>query len=133
MFHSDCQVGGFHPTLGNIMSSSSHVRYFILLSGVLSVALGLASYAQADTPMSRRPQARGKNPEGEALRRKLPDSVKVVRDIAFAKYGDREVKLDLYLPKQPASDKIPAIVVIHGGGWRSGDKARRRFGSAMRV
>ena len=66
------------------------------------------------------------NPEGQPLRRAVPDSVKVERDIVYAKYGDREVKLDLYLPKKPTSEKIPCIVVVHGGGWRSGDK--QRFG-----
>lgn len=64
------------------------------------------------------------NPEGRALRRSLPDTVRVERDIVYAKYGDREVMLDLYIPKRPAEEKIPCIVVIHGGGWRSGDKTR---------
>lgn len=67
---------------------------------------------------------RAANPEGQPLRRAMPDSVKVERDIVYAKYGEREVKLDLYLPKKPAAEKIPCIVVIHGGGWRSGDKTR---------
>lgn len=64
------------------------------------------------------------DPEGRPMRRVLPDSVKVERDIVYARYGAREVMLDLYLPKKPASGKIPCIVVIHGGGWRSGDKNR---------
>jgi acetyl esterase/lipase len=64
------------------------------------------------------------NPEGAPIKRSVPDTVKVERDLVYAKYGEREVKLDLYLPKQPAADKIPCVVVIHGGGWRSGDKTR---------
>ncbi|MGA1628386.1 MAG: alpha/beta hydrolase, partial [Aquiluna sp.] len=28
------------------------------------------------------------------------------------------------MPKKPASEKIPCIVVIHGGGWRNGDKTK---------
>jgi pectinesterase len=59
-----------------------------------------------------------------AQRAPLPESVKVERDIVYAGYGDREVMLDLYLPKHPPSDKIPCIVVIHGGGWRNGDKTK---------
>jgi acetyl esterase/lipase len=55
---------------------------------------------------------------------KVPETVRVVRDIAYAKYGDREVKLDLYLPKDPPAGKLPCVVVIHGGGWRSGNKER---------
>ena len=61
---------------------------------------------------------------------KLPDSVKVVRDIVYATYGDRKVTLDLYLPKGPPSGKIPCIITIHGGGWRNGDKNKfARFAS----
>ena len=64
------------------------------------------------------------DPEGSTVRRALPASVTVERDIVYARYGAREVKLDLYLPKQPTSAKIPCIVVVHGGGWRNGDKTR---------
>jgi pectinesterase len=63
-------------------------------------------------------------PSAAPLSRTVPDSVKVERDLVYARYGEREVKLDLYLPKQPAGAKIPCIVVIHGGGWRQGDKTR---------
>ena len=57
-------------------------------------------------------------------RGRVPASVTVVRDIVYAKYGEREVQLDLYLPKEPARKPMPCVVVIHGGGWRSGDKQR---------
>lgn len=64
------------------------------------------------------------NPEGRAIRRPVPESVEVERDIVYAAYTNRKVMLDLYLPKRPAAAKIPCIMVIHGGGWRSGDKTR---------
>ncbi|HYW80732.1 MAG TPA: alpha/beta hydrolase [Thermoguttaceae bacterium] len=53
-----------------------------------------------------------------------PEGVKVVRDIVYAKYGDRDVMLDLYLPEKIDKKPIACIVVIHGGGWRSGNKER---------
>ena len=31
---------------------------------------------------------------------------------------------DLYLPKEKPASPLPCIIVIHGGGWRSGDKQR---------
>ncbi len=58
------------------------------------------------------------------MRKALPETVKVERDIVYAAYGERKVLLDLYLPKKPSSDKIPCILVIHGGGWRMGDKTK---------
>lgn len=36
---------------------------------------------------------------------------------------DRAEKLDLYLPDDDGQFLRPAIVIIHGGGWRVGDKA----------
>lgn len=40
---------------------------------------------------------------------------------------DRTEKFDLYAPaRQPAGQRFPGIVIIHGGGWWTGDKARSR-------
>lgn len=96
----------------------SFVRLALIAVVVFSAA-NFDAYAQAG-----KKKGGGANPEGETPRRALSSSVKVERDIVYARYGEREVKLDLYLPKQPASAKIPCIVVVHGGGWRQGDKNR---------
>jgi len=89
-------------------------------------AVGLVTACVFNTSAQEPKKAKGKaaDPEGQPLRRAVPDTVRVERDIAYAKNGEREVKLDLYLPKKPASEKIPCIIVVHGGGWRSGDKSR---------
>ncbi|EGF25283.1 alpha/beta hydrolase, partial [Rhodopirellula baltica] len=46
-------------------------------------------------------------------------------DVTFAKYGDRTLQLDIFRPKN-ASEELPAIVCIHGGGWRKGSKINHR-------
>ncbi|TWU36062.1 alpha/beta hydrolase fold domain-containing protein [Novipirellula artificiosorum] len=43
------------------------------------------------------------------------------RDLAYVENGDDRQRLDLYLPK--ASEALPVIVWIHGGGWQGGSKA----------
>lgn len=53
--------------------------------------------------------------------------VQVISDIVYAKYSDRTLKLDLYLPRERPRQTIPGIIVIHGGGWRQGDKERFAF------
>jgi len=56
------------------------------------------------------------------------DSAKVEfrADIPFLAEGRRE-KLDLYLPKsRKPGDQSHAILLIHGGGWKEGDKAQAR-------
>jgi acetyl esterase/lipase len=53
----------------------------------------------------------------------LPASVEALRDITYVRYGERGLQLDLYLPKARAGKPLPAIVLVHGGGWRSGVRA----------
>ena len=51
---------------------------------------------------------------------------RIVHDLVYAEYGQRRLKLDIYLP--PKSDQpgvvpgIPGIIVVRGGEWRKGDK-----------
>jgi acetyl esterase/lipase len=49
----------------------------------------------------------------------LPPGAKALRDLAYVTGGHEQQKLDLYLPAEP---KGPLLVIIHGGGWRSGSK-----------
>ncbi len=53
---------------------------------------------------------------------KVPSGVKVERDIEYAKPGVLPLKLDLYLPDKPVSDKLPVVIWVHGGGWKNGSK-----------
>ncbi|OOV20363.1 alpha/beta hydrolase [Flavobacterium sp. LM4] len=36
-------------------------------------------------------------------------------------FGDRDLHVDVFSPKK--SGKYPALIMVHGGGWRSGDKS----------
>jgi len=51
------------------------------------------------------------------------ESVQVIRDIEYG-VGDGSRHLDAYLPREPTPH--PAVVCIHGGGWRGGDKGGYR-------
>lgn len=53
----------------------------------------------------------------------VPTNVQVIRDVPYAQYGDRQLKLDMYLPPDSKSQRgIPGVLVVRGGGWRAGDK-----------
>lgn len=56
----------------------------------------------------------------------LPAGVQSELDIAYAADSPAQ-KLDLYLPTATAAAPRPAIVVVHGGGWRGGDKQRGQW------
>jgi acetyl esterase/lipase len=47
--------------------------------------------------------------------------VRVEPDIVFARYGNRELHLDLYLPIA-AEGPVPGVIVIRGGGWMVNDR-----------
>src|SRR5688572_10252615 len=51
----------------------------------------------------------------------LAQAEPVIRGITFARAGDTELKLDLYLPE--AQEKPPGLIVwVHGGAWRGGSR-----------
>lgn len=43
------------------------------------------------------------------------------KDVVYGKTGDEELKLDIATPKG-LDHAVPAIVFIHGGGWRAGNR-----------
>lgn len=58
----------------------------------------------------------------EIVKPNLTDEVILQQDIVYIKYNKRELHLDLFLPQKKLVESIPCVVIIHGGGWYSGDK-----------
>lgn len=55
-----------------------------------------------------------------------PATVRIEKDVGYLG-ADRTEKADLYLPGNIVpGERRPGIVIIHGGGWSSGDKAAAR-------
>ncbi|KAA3437038.1 alpha/beta hydrolase [Rufibacter hautae] len=52
---------------------------------------------------------------------KLP-TVQEKRDIKYCRVGNRDLALDAFYPKKKTKAPTPAILLIHGGGWRSGNR-----------
>lgn len=56
----------------------------------------------------------------------LPKNVKAFRDVVYTTlpntpYGKRALHVDIFRPK--TEEVLPALIMVHGGGWRSGDKS----------
>lgn len=50
-----------------------------------------------------------------------PELAKAEHNITYCKAGTRELALDVFSPKS-SGKKRKAIIIIHGGGWRSGNR-----------
>ncbi len=51
--------------------------------------------------------------------------VTIEEDVVFGTGGGRDLKCDVYTPPGgPAS--APAVLLVHGGGWRNGDRTQLR-------
>ncbi len=57
-----------------------------------------------------------------SAQRAVPEDVEAIRDVEYGVANDVSLKLDIYRPKKAPEGPMPAIVWIHGGGWRQGDK-----------
>jgi acetyl esterase/lipase len=49
-------------------------------------------------------------------------AVKGKRNITYCKLGERKLLLDVFYPSVKTKSKRAAIMIIHGGGWRSGNR-----------
>lgn len=63
------------------------------------------------------PQDNGAEQAGEA------SGVRMLRDVAYG--SDSRQRMDVYLPAQ--AQGAPVLLLVHGGGWRHGDKAHGRL------
>jgi acetyl esterase/lipase len=94
------------------------MRYFI--PGML-LALFLSSFSRAGSQTNE-------------IEFSSNSQVEVRGDVSFLD-PSRPEKLDLYLPKnRKTGEKSPAVLLIHGGGWKEGDKRQPReieFGTTL--
>ena len=90
------------------------------VSVLLSSAAPAAEKAQADDS-SLPPTSATEKPHDPAAAPRAPNSVRLERDIEYARVGEKKLLLDLYQPEK-ATGPLPVIVWVHGGGWQGGSK-----------
>jgi arylformamidase len=72
-------------------------------------------------PHDPREEARLDDGADEIGRVTLPPNVRVERDVAYG--TDPKQRFDVYLPAR--ASHAPVMFLVHGGGWRTGDKSGR--------
>ena len=53
-----------------------------------------------------------------------PGRVTIDEDVVFGTGGGRELRCDVYRP--PSVGPVPAVLLVHGGSWRHGDRTQLR-------
>jgi len=51
------------------------------------------------------------------------DSISVKENIIYNSIDNRDLRLDIFSPSHKNKVEYPAVILIHGGGWRSGNKS----------
>jgi acetyl esterase/lipase len=112
-------------------------RYFIC-TGILSLFFSLTGYAQAQHIDGHLPDAdtsyttwsafvntRKTNPEIQIVPELRSDKIAEKRTVVYRNMGGKIILCyDIFSPAGKSPEKRPAIVIIHGGGWRSGNRTQ---------
>jgi pectinesterase len=53
----------------------------------------------------------------------IPKDISIKRNVVYTSLKDRDLHLDLYYQTNSRKKK-PGVLLIHGGGWKSGDKSQ---------
>jgi acetyl esterase/lipase len=97
-----------------------------------ATSLALLAPVTAQTPPARGGKKAGKGAIANKMKAQplerfnVPTGVKLVPDVAYRE-GNAMWRVDLALPDARWLGPRPAIVFIHGGGWRAGDKRAGYF------
>lgn len=62
-------------------------------------------------------------PNAKVVEAIVPENVAVSYDVVYASRSNRKLHMDIFSPKPVSKKPLPFVLIMHGGGWRSGDKS----------
>lgn len=95
-----------------------------LLGAALLTGAARGGVAPVFTTDSALAALRDTHPEAKRVDDALPPGVIAQEDIVYATREGAALKLDLYRPA--GSAVLPAVLIVHGGGWIAGDRTMER-------
>ena len=108
------------------------LKFLLLLIALTQISL---AQAQRTDGLTHKPDTSFSNysayikakkyyPNIKLVKDSLPPSVKADKDITYTTVNGTTVKLDVFYPKKAKAKSLSAIMIIHGGGWRSGNRTQ---------
>ena len=107
------------------MRCDKKILFFVLMS-LFTALYGCQTADQFNDPSNTYnaeityQKLKGEYPFISIASRDVTAAVQEIKNITYVRYGKRVLQLDLYLPKPNKGAQKPAIVFVHGGGWRVG-------------
>jgi pectinesterase len=99
--------------------------FFPAFLGILCATTALAVETAKPAPQKKAATAAKADPRKQHVDAVVPEGVAAHYDLVFAKYGEASMLLDLFQPQAAtAQNRLPAVLVITGGGWINGDRKR---------
>jgi acetyl esterase/lipase len=113
--------------IGAMLASSTFLRWRVAVDDMESAfRAGFGSdYLERIPAAARQRLAPARLSLADSLgARARSDQGRLIRDIEYARPEGQALLLDVYQPVVPpvVGERYPAVLVIHGGGWRNGDK-----------
>lgn len=62
-------------------------------------------------------------PSIKIVKTEIPDNIVFEENIIYETYKNRKLHLDIFRPMKNDAGLFSAVILIHGGGWKSGDKS----------
>jgi acetyl esterase/lipase len=108
------------------MQLKNKLQYFVVTLSVLLSACAFQTISRFDDPtniynaQTTYQKLKGDYPFIRIASTTPSASVREIKNLTYVQYGNRALQLDLYLPKVARKKLTPAIVFVHGGGWKHG-------------
>lgn len=112
--------------------NTSLFQLWLIIAG--SFLLGVAPPSAAQQPNAARDtsftvysafvKARKTHPAISIARPEMPATIQAKTNLTYCTLGARNLQLDVFYPKAKRRKGYPAVLLIHGGGWRSGDRSQ---------
>lgn len=92
----------------------------LVCAGVLRIAADAPSFTIDDVLRSLAKS----HPEASRVSDETPAGIVAREDVPYFEHKGRLLRLDLYRPA--GHEKLPAVLIVHGGGWIAGDRTMER-------
>jgi len=98
---------------------------FFSLSSIAQSTVGITNDTDTSyTTYSAYISSKKSNPNIKIVPEFHSKTVKEKKSITYCTIGQRKLLLDAFYPSAKAKNKRVAIMIIHGGGWRSGNRTQ---------